>query len=481
MTAHALLPRLLPGIFFLCLVLLSILLNFNGLYGQDAHEYLRQSQIIFDRLHGLPAPMPGLGETEFAGVFPLAGALLRFLVGDAILALQLVSWLSAAFGVFVFERLLSLLAPGARADSRWVYVGLGLMLAPMFLRSGLTSMSDGLGLTLALSAFFFGFRALESWRIRDIMAFAAFSAFSISTRYALAALLLPLAVSGMYFLVLRKKWLGLAAGILVGGLALLPHFWLKTGGAENPLGYSGLKVWSVANFFQRTFEWEDGGITHYKLPNLLYLLYPFAHPAFFLALPGLFFLFKKTDRLLLPKRILLICLAGYLFFLGGFKLQNLRFLLPAYTLLLLLLFPAWDRLYCYGFIFFRRLTSGILIGALVIQLVFGVKYLLPVLKRHHLEKTVANKLKEVLPSNAMLFAFDLDPALHSYLPALRIQNLWVRRYAEFPVGSYVLFNEGLRPQWQGRNPILNWDELKVRHSLELKAELPQGWGLWEIQ
>jgi len=480
MTASSLFSRTVPALFFLCLVLLSFLLDFNGLYGQDAHEYLRQSRVIFDRWQDLPIPLPTIGDSEFAGGFPLLGALLRFVMGDAVLALQMVAWLAAAFGLWVFERLLALLAPGARAESRWVFAGLGLVLAPMFFRAGLSSMSDGLGLALALSAFFFGLRAFENRWMTDVLWAAGFGALAISTRYALAALLLPLAIALTYYLGSRKKWLLLLAAIGVFGMALLPHFWLRSGGAENPLGHSMLQHWSVGNFFHRTFSNENGQV-NYPFPNIVFLGFPIAHPAFCLVLPGIFFLFKKTDLVLPAKKLLLYCIGAYLILLGGMPHQNLRHLLPAYVLLLLLLFPAWDRFYCYGFIFFRRLTSWLLAGALVLQLLCLAKYLAPTIARSHLEKTITVRLKTILPPDATLYGFDLDVALRSYLPGVQFKNLWERRYPEFQPGSYVIFNEALRPQWQGQNPILNWDDLKANYSPELKAELPDGWSLWEIR
>lgn len=479
MTTNSLLSRILPVLFFLTLTLLSYILDFNGLYGQDAHEYLRQSRTIFDRWQGLPVPPPGIGDAEFAGGYPLIGALLRFFTSDSILALQLVSWLAAALGLWIFERLLTLLAPGARADSRWAFVGLGVVLSPMFFRAGLTSMSDGLGLLLLLAAFFFGLRAFENSRTTDAIWAAAFAVLAVSTRFSLAAPLLPLAIALAYFLFSRKKYFAVAGAVCVGSLALLPHFWLKAGGAENPFGHSMLQHWSVGNFFQNTFV-NENGLSRYALPNILYLLFPLAHPAYCLTLPGLFLLFKKTDLALPAKKILLICLAAYLLLLGGLPHQNLRYLLPAYAMLLLLLFPAWDRFYCYGFVFFRRLTIGILASVLVLQIFFCAKNLRHAIARNRLETTVAEKLKAVLPPNATLFAFDLDVALRNYLPGIRFQNLWEHRYTEFPARSFVLFNESLRPQWQGQNPILNWDFLRENYPLERRVELPEGWGLWEV-
>lgn len=480
MTTHALLPKLLPGLYFLGLILLAIILGFNGLYGQDAHEYLRQSQALFDRLHGSPMPALGIGDLEFAGGYPLAGALLRHLLGDAVWALQGVSFIAAAFSLRIFERLLALLAPGARAESRWVYLGLALALSPMFLRSGLCSMSDALGLMLVMASFYYGLRAFESRRGPDVVLAALFAGFAMTTRYAFVPLLVPLALILFYLLVLQQKWRSLLLGIGAASISLLPHFWLKGAAAVNPLGHTSLAGWSLLHFFQHRFADSNGGISDYSLPNILYVLFPAGHPAFGLALPGLYFLFKKTDLALPAKKILLVCVGCYLFFLAGFPHQNLRHLLPAYIICLLLLFPAWDRLYCYGFLFFRKLTLGLLIGAFMLQLCFCVHYLQPILARNQLEKTIARQLKTQVPPKATLYAFDLDVALRSYLPDLQHYNLWEKRYVEFPPGSYLLFNEALRPQWQGQNPVLNWDDAQTNQTLQLQGEYPQGWQLWEV-
>lgn len=83
------------------MALISLLGHFNGLYGQDGHEYLRQSQAIFDRWNqGMITPAT-VGDAEFVKGYPLAGALLRYLVSDPILALQVVSWLAFAAAAFL--------------------------------------------------------------------------------------------------------------------------------------------------------------------------------------------------------------------------------------------------------------------------------------------------------------------------------------------------------------------------------------------
>jgi hypothetical protein len=480
MAANRLL-RFLPLLFLAGLVILSFLLNFNGLYGQDAHEYLRQSQSIFGRLRGQAVPVPNLGDATFAGGYPLLAALIRCVVADARLALQVAAWVAAAFALGVFERLLALAAPGARAENRWAFAVLAWALAPAFLRVSMTCMSDGLGLALLLAAFFFGLRAVEKKRGSDAVGAAVFAALAISTRYALAALLLPLAVAVGFFLLKKKKW-GWAVGALVAGaVALLPHFWLKSGGAENPLGHSMFAQWSFLNVFKSTF-YNQNGLADYTLPNGIFVFSLLAHPSFCLLLPGLFLLFKKTDLALPAKKILLASLLAYLVLLVGIQHQNPRHLLPAYALLLLLLFPAWDRFFSYGFYFFKRLTWCVLGLLLACQIFFGARALAPMLARQRLETSVAREIGPILSPGALLFGFDLDIAMRSYLPDVQHQSLWERRYDDFPPGSFVLFNEtALRDQWAGKNPMLNWAFLRDSFELTERRTLPSGWSLYEVK
>jgi len=471
------LPLLVPAV----LALIAKLLSFNGLYGQDAHEYLRQSRAFFDRLNGMPYVPAGLGDSEFAAGYPLSGALLHGLGVDFPCALQLVSWLSAGLSVFFFDRCLQVLTPGARAESRWVFTGLGLLLAPVFVRAGLTAMSDMLGLAFALAALANGLHVLETGRIGAAATAAFFAGFAFITRFSAAALLPPLLAAVGLYLVENRRWAFALVTFAAGVLALLPYFWLKADVPKGFLEHSLVQGWSVGNYFRASFSDANGAVSYF-LPNALYLLFPLAHPAFCLPLPGLLLLAKKTDLHLISKKVLVACLILYLLFLGGIPHQNLRFLLPAYAILLLLLFPAWDRMFAYGLYFFKRLTYAIIGTTLAIQLCGTAWMLAPVLARSHLETTVAAELRNTLPAGATLYAFDLDVSLRSYLPGIRIKNLWERLYPEFEEGSFILFNEQrLRQQWQGRNPILNWDHAKNDYRLQESAVLPDGWTLYEIK
>lgn len=472
--------RFLPLLLAAGLILLSKLLVFNGLYGQDAHEYLRQSRAIFDHFNGLPLQYGGRGDAEFAVGYPFAGALLRFFGLDAVAALQAVSCLAAGAALWQFDRCLRLLTPGARAESRWVFAGLALALAPVFVRAGLTAMSDALGLALALAALANGLRVLETGKIGTAAWAALFTGLAVATRFSLAALLTPLVFVVVFYLLENRKWAIGVLTVLVGIVGLLPHFWLKTGVAQNAFGHSLLQDWSLLHLFHFTFS-NANGTVGYSFPNVLYIFFPLAHPGFCLLLPGLFFLAKKTDIHLNVKWVLLTCLAIYLLLLGGVPHQNLRYLLPAYAVLLLLFFPAWDRMFAYGFYFFKRLTLAIIAAVLAVQVFFTAIILRPTLMRNRLETTIAAELRQSVPPDAVLFAFDLDVALRTYLPDFQLKNLWERRYDDFPPGSFILFNEpALREQWEGQNPMLNWDFAKKNYELREVRSLPGGWGLYEV-
>jgi hypothetical protein len=473
--------RFFPLLAVAILIFLAKFLSFNGLYGQDAHEYLRQSKAIFARLNGLPQLAAGRGDAEFAVGYPLAGALLQGLHLDAATALQLVSWLSAGLALWCFDWCLRLLTAGTRAESRWVFTISALAFAPYFVRSGLTFMSDALGLALALAAFANGLRVLEAHRFSAAIWAALFAGLAVTTRFSLAALLAPLAAMLIFYLLENKKWALAILTVSTGLLGVLPHFLLKIGSAQNPLGHSLLQDWSLFNFFKADFT-NASGTVDYGLPNIVYVFFPLAHPGFCLLLPGLFLLAKKTDIHLETKRALLACLAAYLLLLGGIPHQNLRYLLPAYAVLLLLFFPAWDRMFAYGFYFFKRLTFSILAVVLAVQIVCTVKILSPTIARNRLETAVAAEIRHSLPPNATLFAFDLDVALRTYLPDFQIKNLWEQRYFDFPPGSFILFNEPrLREQWQGQNPMLNWDFAKENYTLREIRALPEGWKLYEVE
>lgn len=480
MTSHAFLARWLPVLYLLCLGLLTLACAFNGLYGQDAHEYLRQSQALLDHWRGAPAPSTTPGNAELAGLYPLAGAVAAWIMGAGGSALQWVSLLAAALAVWIMDQLLRHLAHGSRAESRWIFCGLGLALAPMFLRSAVTAMSDALGLCLLLACLLAGFISQEKKYSAWLLAATFFAALALSTRYALAALLIPYIIWLWTVAWRERRYDWIAGSVAAGILGLLPQIWLKSNVDVSPLEHSLLQDWSVKHFFQSEFTNASGTI-RYFLPNLAYLFFPLAHPAFLLHLPLLLLLGKRTDLVLSEKKILLLSTLSYLLLLGGLPHQNLRYLLPVYVLWLLLFFPAWDRMYCYGLIFFRKTTLAVIGITLAVQLAGSAWLFSPVLKRNQLEQSVAEVLRARMPEGSVLYTFDLEPAMRTYLPGQEIRSLWERRYEKFETGAFVLFRTSALEQWAGLPPAQNWDLLQRQYQLEEKAVFTDGWVLWELK
>jgi hypothetical protein len=472
----------LPISVVLALIAVSALLSFNGLYGQDAHEYLRLSRAYADLLHGHPYVPSGQGDAEFAVGYPFLGALLSAVAGNNILVMQMISWIAIGFALFQFDRLLRLLSPGARKQARWAYGLIALALSPYVMRAGLTVMSDAFGLALLLTALWFSFLQMEFGRLKDAVFAAFFIALCVVTRFSTGAFLLPVAIAVASNLFNRRQWFSMFAAALAAGVAFIPHFWLKAGVSQGLMGHSLMMDWSLLHTFQRTFTTVSGTI-HYPFPNAVFVfLYPLCSPGFFPLLPLLFFLFMKTDWLLPVKKLLLISLSVHALFLLGLPSQNARYLIPDFITILLIMFPAWDRFFAYGFYFLKRhwMRSILTVGVLV-QLISAFWILRPAVRRNRLEQTIVTGLQQQIPPDADLYAFDLDVAIKSYMPNLHIRNLWERRYDTFPDHSYILFNEpGLKEQWKGQNPMLNWENAKQHYQLKELKTFPEGWTLYEV-
>jgi len=464
------------------LTLVALALQFNGLYGQDAHEYLRQSLAFRSVLSGHFFNITEQGSLDFAPGYPFLGALFQVFNLPAIFSLQAISILAAGISLLLLERLLIVLSPGTTRLSRLAFIGLLCLGAPLFIRAGICSMSDSLGLALALAALLSGLKSLEIRSIREILYFAFFTSAAISVRYAMAALLLPLVIVFLLLMVQKKQWLSVLASGMIGISVFMVFSVLKNGVGLNLFQHSLVSQWSLLNLFKASFENINGHIS-YLVINLLYIIfYPILHPGFCILLPGLLLLFKKTDIHLPAKKILAACLLCYLLLLGGIAHQNLRYLLPAYTLWLLLLFPAWDRFFAYGGYFFKKTTYGVLLAVFFCQIAGAVWFIKPIIARNHLEINTANTLKMTLKSDDTLYAFDLDIALKTYLPELKHVNLWSNRYDSFEIGAYILFNEQrLAAQWAGKNPMLNWEHLQEHYVLHPVLTLQDGWVLYKIR
>ena len=81
-----------------------------------------------------------------------------------------------------------------------------------------------------------------------------------------------------------------------------------------------------------------------------------------------------------------------------------------------------------------------------------------------------------------IYAFDIDVSFTSYGVNKNVFNLWKEKYNEFKTGSLVIFNEDkFKDQWAGKNPMLNWIELKTNYTLKELKDFGDGWKAYEIK
>jgi hypothetical protein len=269
--------------------------------------------------------------------------------------------------LYFFEKTLALLSAGTRREARVVYVLLILGSIPRFVHSAITPGMDMPSLAGVSAALFFGLRSVERRRLGDVVYCALGVMLAVASRPEAIALV-GLFVLGLVLLH-RKDWKAvlLIFGILVplGILYFVPVL------TAEPRGMQMLQSWHCAEHLLRM----DGPVTH-PLPQALFAFYWLAHPVFFMPLPLFFLLHKRTDLLRFEQRLLGISAVVYLLFILGFPRQNLSDLLPPYFVILLLLFPAWDRMYAYGFYFLKKRWMLLIFAFFTLTILAGHVFLM---------------------------------------------------------------------------------------------------------
>jgi hypothetical protein len=460
----------------LFLALLCLCLGFNGLFGQDSHEYYRQSVELAARLGGAMANPPTLGDYSFPSGFPFFAALLQVVGIGPALSLQMVSFLGLGLSAYWFYALLLRWMPGAHLRSKLLFVGLFLS-APVLVKATVVSMADMLALAFALGATNSGLNSIEN--NKGAVWAALLGALSVLCRFALAGWILPLSIAAGWQLLKNRQWSSVLGALAMLGLVFSLHVWIKLPVEMLFTKSQLMSDWTPLNALRRTFSTIDGHL-FYTLPNGVWLLSVSCHPGLFLFCPGLFFLFKRTDLMLPIRHVLLACMLGYAVVIVAYPMQNLRFLLPLWAMFLLMLFPAFDRFASYGFYFFAKFTRLLLISSIFVQCAGIIWIMRPVISRSKHEQTMAASIKAQVPEGSVLYGMDYDVAMRNYLPKLQHRNVWVQNYERFEVGSYWLFSPSrLEKQWAGRNPMLNWDEANRQHRLILLCDLSDGWNLYK--
>ncbi len=464
--------------FYLKVVFLTILflivriaMQFDGLYGQDAYEYLRYT----NEMYSFFVNGTLLGDYFWGMGYPFFGCIFNFFVHDGAVALQLVS-LAAAFTTWIYmDKMLALIYP---EEPNYIITFLFLVLSPIFIIQSFLVMSDMLACSFIIMAIYYFIQFIIQSKNKHCMLGVIFSMLSLQTRYASIVILVLFFVLVFIKLVKSKNYKMILFSVLIGITISLPHIYIRANNSLQFLSHNFLTEWNILNLFKNSFI-SINGESQSKLINLVYCLYSFFHPQFF-AFGCLIFvlIFINKYKFFIGNRfqnIILISILTYAIFLAGIPFQNKRFLALSFPLVIIVCYPVLKQI-----LSATKWSKSLIMGVLVLQFGFIVYFGKPIYQRSKLEKTIANDL--IAFSGKTIYIFDIDLALKGRNVPLDYQNIWYKEYKNFKKGALVLLNAAqLEKQWIGLNPLINWNKLKTNETLQVLKPYGDGWNLYEIQ
>lgn len=446
------------------------LLGFDGLLGQDSYEYCRYTEKI--KTFYLTGVHPGgffwpKGYPLMAGLFAL--------VLPINISLQLVTVICLSGTAWFTNKFIKLIHP--TNTNSLLFVVIALLFSPYFLRAGLIAMSDMLAAFCLVGSFYYGLSYFRKNKLSTLILCVLLAFYAVFTRYPAIVPLSILLVSLIVFWFKNIKLSHLFV-LIIPAIFIGLHFYFEANGT-NFIKHEFLTTWDILNSYKRSFLIVDGSL-NYLFPNIIYVLFPFFYPGFFVfgavliftTLKGIRYKNRPTNnQLILGLSILL-----YALFLVGVPFQNTRFLVLTYPLIVVLLYAPFNRL-LEQFISYKKITVGFLI---FIQLVFFIRAIYPSYQLNLLEKGMAKELQSF--EGQTLYSFDIDIAMQGRGLDFNYKNLWVKKYSSFEKGALVLFNEEkLKVQWEGKNPMLNWNNLQHNYQLKTITSLSGGWKLYRIE
>jgi len=460
---------LFPPIIFLWVY---FYLNFDGLYGQDAFEYLRYSKALQNFI--ITGNNPG---TYFWPLFyPLLGSLFGFFTHNIALALLLISVFSLSVSAFYLNTIIDLLFPNSKLSILHIFVFF--ILSPFILKSGLLIMSDMLALCLIVLTLYHYLKFNQNYSIKYFYYITIFSVSAMMTRYVSFVIVIPFIIHASYLFLTQKKNLKhIPFLMLIVFIIGLPHFLINATNSLKFLSNNWLKTWSVLNFFKSQFSTVDG-FNHYLFPNIIYVFSNFFHPRFlFIGIFLIPLLFIKNSNFK-HRTIILISVILYALFLAGIPYQNNRFLVLSFPLILLLFYPIF--IYLTELKLIKKIFYVGIICTIIIQSFLISKAFKSTLERNKLERKMVELLRPY--QHKKLYSFDIDIALQGRGLKFDYKNLWIKRYKNLQKGDLILFNPTkFQKQWQGKNPILNFNYFNEKYDLKIIQDCQGGWKLYQVE
>lgn len=453
---------------FLVWIIVYFGFSFDGLYGQDAYEYLRYTEALKTFLTTGKSP----GDYFWGVYYPIFGSILSFIVLNIALALQLTSVVSLVVASIYLDKIIRLIYKESTLEN---IPFLFFTLSSIVLIHSILVMSDMLSCGFITIAVFYILQYLETGKNNTFLLGFSFGILAILTRYASAVILFPFCLLAIVQLIKKRNYLLLVFSILITALIAAPHILIRSQNSLQFLSHQWLQAWNITNLLSSNFITVDGEM-HYHFINLIYAFFPVLHPIFMVF--GIFLLgyFIKNRNFTFHKyqKLILISILLYALFLGGIPFQNKRFLLLSFPLVIAFLFPL-----------IKKIITGlehqklVFILVLLIQIVLGLFFGKSFYDRNVLEKSIIQEMKSYQGNT--LYVFDIDIAMKGRKLDLDYKNLSRTKYPDFKKNALVLVNEKqLNKQWKGKNPLVNWENIKNKFQLKKLKKFHGDFNLYRI-
>ena len=473
-------PLFLFGALLVLQILIAVIFHFNGLYGQDGHEYLRLLR-AFDEYFKEGKTFP---HTYFPIFYPLTAFILSKVIRNDIWALQLVSMLSLTLSFFSLRNLIRKIYGDERFLNGWLICFF--FFSPYVFRFGLLSMSDMLCLLFIVVAVS---HCVEYWangKTKDAVYGIAFSMCAAETRYAAVIIIIIPALLILVSILKRRSWKSAVISMLVITVLLLPDliirqrlFFFSLANKSFSIDYTfNAYAWSPLNFFRNTFQNPDG-YQHYAFWNIVAATFNIIHPAYLFA--GILFLFfmKKKDAGPFEVKWLLGIIALYGLYIAGLNYQNNRYLLLSFPFVLVVLYPAFKRI-VEKFLVSENSRWILFACVIIIQQVFFWYSFSTICSLNHTEREIAISLKSY--AGRTLYTCSINGALNSYELSNEIVDLYNNRLSSAPPNALLLFNyDEFTEHFKDENPMINWKFFNDHYHLAILRSYPLGWALYSIE
>lgn len=448
----------------------NFVFQFDGLYGQDAYEYLRYTKALNEFLISGTNP----GDYFWPLYYPIVGALLSFIL-KPVISLQFISIFSFLITGKYLVKIFDFLYPKSKTTS--LFILLFFVLSPIAFRMSFLVMSDMLTVAFIVLCFYNSLLYLKKENGLNLLLVLLFGVSAIMTRYAAFVILLPLGIYVLFFILKSKERLKhLPLLLLITFVLILPHLIVRNQNSIAFLGHNWLKEWSALNFHKSAFNGDDG-YCQYFLPNIFYAFSAIFDPRYFLG--GVFLIIPFFKIKPNPKFLWLFVSAFILYglFLAGIPYQNNRYLFLSFPILLIVVYPYFNWIVEY--LKSKNLKNSLIIGVVILQMTLCFLALKPILERNSFERKVASLISPY--QNNTLYSFDIDIALQGRDLKFKYKNLWAEKYPSFEENALVLFHpKKFESKWENRNPMLNWHFLEQNYHLEIISQFPEGWTLYKI-